>query len=74
MQFLAAILLLVVFNAASAQQLDPDFLQKAISAVQAQRNAALDKAAVMEAQATKLAEENAKLKAEIDELKKKKDP
>lgn len=57
---------------ALAQQAPPDpaTLQRAIAAIQAQRNAALDQAASMQIEAQRLADENAKLKAEIEALKK----
>lgn len=55
----------------SAQQPpDPASLQKAIAAVQAQRNAALDQGAGCQVQAATLAEQVEKLKAEIEEMKK----
>lgn len=62
-----AIAVLVFSAPAYAQQADPAFLQKAIAAVQAQRNNALDAAAVAEARAAQLADENAKLKAQIEQ-------
>jgi hypothetical protein len=57
---------------ALAQQAPPDpaTLQRAITAIQQQRNSALDQAASMQIEAQRLADENAKLKAEIEELKK----
>ena len=59
---------------AQPQQPDTATLQKALAILQAQRNAALDAAASAELKAAQLAEENAKLKAESDDLKKKAAP
>jgi hypothetical protein len=56
------------------QPADPAFMQKAIQALQTQRNQALDAQAVVEAKAMQLADEVAKLKTELDELKKKPEP
>lgn len=71
---IAILCVLFCISAVSAQQParppDPAFLQKAILSLQAQRNAALDGAAVAEARAAQLAEDNAKLKAQIEELTK----
>jgi hypothetical protein len=71
-----ALLLLAVPAHAQQPQLPPDpaFMQKAITALQQQRNDALDRQAGSEAKAAQLAEENAKLKAENEELKKKVPP
>ena len=68
-----ALLLLAVPARAQQPQMPPDpaFMQKAITALQQQRNDALDRQAGSEAKASQLAEENAKLKAENEELKKK---
>jgi hypothetical protein len=70
---LAFVALLMTTSAFAQPQLPPDpaFLQKAITALQQQRNDALDRQAGSEAKASQLAEENAKLKAENEELKKK---
>lgn len=68
---LAVALLLLASPALAQQQPDPAAMQKAIQALQAQRNAALDQAAGAQVQAATLAEENTKLKAQIEELKKK---
>ena len=67
-----ALCVVCIATGASAQQAvpDPAFMQKAIAAVQAQRNNALDVAAAAEARATQLAEENTKLKAQIEQLTK----
>jgi cell shape-determining protein MreC len=64
------ILFLSVSTAFAQQQPDPSSLQKAIQIVQAQRNRALDEAAENALRAASLAEENSKLKAEIEQLKK----
>lgn len=55
---------------AQQQQPDPAMMQKAIGALSAQRNAAMDQAAQEAIRSATLAEENAKLKAEIEALKK----
>jgi Skp family chaperone for outer membrane proteins len=52
------------------QQATPQDLQRIIPALEAQRNQALTNHALAEAKASALQEENAKLKAEIEELKK----
>jgi hypothetical protein len=64
------LILLAISSSALAQQPDPVFLQKAIAAVQAQRDAANNNAAIETARAAMLADEVAKLKAEIEEMKK----
>jgi len=66
-------LLALLISSALAQQPqspDPAFMQKALTALQGQRNQALDGQAVAEARAAQLADEVAKLKAEIEALKK----
>ena len=66
-------LLLALTTAAFAQQSpapDPAFLQKAVNALITQRNNALNAQADTEARLSQLADENAKLKAEIEALKK----
>lgn len=55
---------------ALAQQPDSAALTKVISVLQQQRNQAMDGLASAEVRAMTLGEENAKLKAELDELKK----
>jgi hypothetical protein len=68
MKHIIAIALLTISTTAGlAQQAAPDpaFLQKAITALQTQRNAALDAQAGAEARAATLAEELEKLKAQI---------
>lgn len=67
------LLFILLATPAFAQQQtppDPATLQRAIAAIQAQRNAALDQAASMQIEAQRLAEENTKLKSEIEALKK----
>lgn len=61
----------LVLDSAFAQQqpADPAFMQKAITALQAQRNEAADKLAIEAARSMMLSEENAKLKADLDKLK-----
>lgn len=56
-----------------AQQADSAFLQRAVSVLQAQRNAALDQAAVAEARASGLQDDLTKAQARIKELEPKKD-
>lgn len=65
---------LFVFTAgcAFAQQADPDFLQKALAAMQSQRNQAMDGAAVLDAKLAKAQEDLAKAQARIKELEPKK--
>ena len=65
------ILLLVALAFASpaiAQQPDPAFLQRALIALQAQRNAAMDQSASETARANGLADDLAKAQARIKEL------
>jgi septal ring factor EnvC (AmiA/AmiB activator) len=50
------------------QQADVPFMQRAIAALQAQRNAALDQQAVLESKANGLAEDLAKFQAKVKEL------
>jgi hypothetical protein len=73
MKVLAFLLFMTASAHAQQPQLPPDpgFMQKAINALQQQRNDALDRQAGSEAKASQLAEENAKLKAEMEELRKK---
>lgn len=67
---------LLLASPAFAQQAptDPATLQRAITILQQQRNQALDMQANSEMRAAQLTEENAKLKAELDELRKKQPP
>lgn len=53
---------------AFAQGPDPIFLQKALTAVQTQRNLAMDQAAVAEANTRLLSDELAKAQAKIKDL------
>lgn len=62
--------MLLTLSTANAQQPDPAFLQKAINAVQTQRNLAMDSAAVAEAKLVTVTEELTKAQAEIVNLKK----
>ncbi len=63
---------LILSTPASAQQQPPDpaALQKAVQALQQQRNAAMDQAAGLQVQAATLAEENDRLKKQVEELQK----
>lgn len=66
---LILVLLLGMSSAAAQQQpADPAFLQRAVTALQAQRNQALDAAAAHEARAAGLADDLAKAQARIKEL------
>lgn len=74
-RILAAVLIVATINTAFAQNElnDPAFLQRALAAVQAQRNAALDAAAVAEARAAGLSAELTRTQARVKELETKKD-
>lgn len=61
-------LLILLASPVFAQQPDPIFLQKAITAVQTQRNLAMDAAAVAEAKLAQATEELTKANARIKEL------
>jgi len=65
---LAAALLLALPAHAQQAPSDPAFLQQAVAALQQQRNEALDRAAVITANAQMLAAETEKLKARVKEL------
>jgi TolA-binding protein len=52
----------------AAQQADPAFLQRAITAVQTQRNLAMDAQAVAEARVASLTDDLTKAQARIKEL------
>lgn len=67
--------LVLLASTASAQQQAPDpaFLQRALSVMQAQRNQAMDTAAVQQARADGLADELAKAQARVKELEPKPD-
>lgn len=58
---------------AQHQPADPAFLQRAISAMQAQRNQAMDAAAVLQARADGLQDELSKAQAKLKELDEKPD-
>lgn len=73
MKRIAILLLLIASPVAAQQQADSQFLQRAVTAVQAQRNLALDAQAVAEAKAAVLAEELTKAQAKIKELEAKTD-
>lgn len=62
------IVFFVMATSAHAQTLDPAFLQRAIAAVQTQRNLALDTAAVAEAKVAALSDDLAKANLRIREL------
>lgn len=70
---IAAILLGIISTTAHAQDkvqgTDPDFVQKALTTLQLQRNRAMDEAASAEAQLLKSQQEIADLKKEVDALK-----
>lgn len=67
--YLRALLLsLLISSPAFAQSADPAFLQRAITAVQTQRNLAMDAAAVAEAKVSTLTDDLAKAQAKIKEL------
>jgi hypothetical protein len=68
MRLIIIALAIVLSGAASAQQPDPEFLKRAIAAVQAQRNVALDTAAVAEAKVNSLTDDLAKANARLKEL------
>lgn len=70
--FIRVLLTIALFCSTTlAQQPPPDpaTLQRAIAVIQQQRNQALDQAASMQIEAQRLADENTKLKAEIEKLK-----
>lgn len=70
MRLILIVAALALASPAFSQQapLDSAFLQRAIAAVQTQRNVALDSAAVAEAKVSGLTEELAKANARIKEL------
>jgi hypothetical protein len=61
--------LLLAVPAHAQQQAAPQDLQRIIPALEAQRNQALTNHALAEAKVSALQEENAKLKAELEQLK-----
>jgi hypothetical protein len=73
-RLIVVIAILALASAASAQQApDPAFLQRAVTAIQTQRNQALDVAAAQQARADGLADDLAKAQARIKELEPKSD-
>jgi hypothetical protein len=68
MRFLILALLFLATPALAQQSNDPLFLNRAISALQQQRNQAWDAAAVAEARAAGLADDLAKANARIKDL------
>lgn len=67
-------LILLLTSAAHAQQPDAAFLQRAIGAIQLQRNQALDAVAVAEAKLSQMSEDLEKARARIKELESKYEP
>lgn len=63
-----AVFLILFTSPVWAQQPDPAFLQRAIAALQTQRNAAMDAAAVAEAKVAAVTEERDKAQARVKEL------
>jgi hypothetical protein len=73
-RIIAAALFLVVATSAQAQQQpDPAFLQRALAAMQGQRNQAMDVAVAQQARADGLVDDLAKANARIRELEPKPD-
>jgi hypothetical protein len=68
-----ALVFLLAAGPAFAQQADPAFLQRALGALQAQRNAALDQAAGQQARADGLQADLDKAHTRVKELEAKKD-
>lgn len=66
--------LLCASPAVAQQQADPVFLQRAVTALQTQRNQALDNAASIAARAEGLAEELARANVRIKELEQSAEP
>lgn len=78
MRYLIPTFLILAMGAASAQQPpqapDPAFMQKAMAALQQQRNEALDRAAGAEARLAVMADELQKAKIDLAQLKAKYEP
>jgi hypothetical protein len=81
MQFVRAVIFAAIFAAtpALAQQpmppgANPEFLEHALNALQAQRNRALDEAAAAEAQLSQAQKRIGDMQKQIDELKPKEAP
>jgi hypothetical protein len=72
MKKLIALILISVATPAVAQQPDPVFLQHALASIQAQRNQAMDAAAVSDAKVATLTEDLARANAKLKELEPKK--
>lgn len=70
MKRLAIVLALISTPAFAQQQPDPAFMQRALAALQNQRNTAMDSAAAAEAKAAGLADDLAKANARITDLEK----
>lgn len=68
MKQLIVLITLLLMSVAYAQQPDIPFLQRAIAALQAQRNQAYDQAVMSEAKATGALEDLSKAQARIKEL------
>lgn len=68
MKRLSLLLLLISSPALAQQQPDTAFMQRAITAIQTQRNAALDQAVLLQAKVDGLTEDLAKAQARIKEL------
>lgn len=71
---LATAFALLVSSAQAQQQSDPILLQKALVVLQQQRDAAMNAHVEAAALAAVLAEENAKLRAKVEELQKRQEP
>lgn len=67
-RLIAAALVLFASPALAEQKPDPEFLQKALTVMQAQRNNAMDADAVAEAKLATTTDELAKAQARIKEL------
>lgn len=75
MRYLAVALVLIATPALAQQQpADPVFMQRAIQALQAQRNQAQDAQAIETARATGLSDDLAKAQARVKELEDKYEP
>lgn len=68
MRLIVCVAMLLLTSSAFAQQQDPEFLKRALVALQSQRNLAWDTAAGVEVKLTELKEELAKANARIKEL------
>lgn len=71
-KIIACVLLIGTPVLTHAQPVDPAFMQRAIAALQAQRNAAQDATVVAEAKAAGIADELVKAQTRIKELEAKK--